>query len=90
MVSATSSRRGVRRSGSATCRAAGTGTLRVGRRTEAFRADELADDAKPVIIRAYLKAWAWEVGRFFDGLGKDSTDAEIAAVAAGFPVFRIG
>ena len=71
-------------------RAAGTGTLRVGRRTEAFAADELADEAKPVIIRAYLKAWAWEVGRFFDGLSADSTDAEIAAVAAGFPVFRIG
>ena len=71
-------------------RAAGTGTLRVGRRTEAFAADELADEAKPAIIRAYLKAWAWEVGRFYDGLGKDSTDAEIAVVAAGFPVFRIG
>jgi deazaflavin-dependent oxidoreductase (nitroreductase family) len=71
-------------------RAAGTGTLRVGRRTEAFRADELSDDVKPEIIRAYLKAWAWEVGRFFDGLSADSPDADIAAVASGFPVFRIG
>ena len=53
-------------------------------------ADELADDAKPAIIRAYLKAWAWEVGRFFDGLEADSSDADIAAVAAGFQVFRIG
>jgi deazaflavin-dependent oxidoreductase (nitroreductase family) len=70
-------------------RAAGSGTLRVGRRTEAFTAEELADDAKPAIIRAYLKAWAWEVGRFFDGLKADSPDADIAAVAAGFPVFRI-
>ena len=71
-------------------RAAGTGTLRVGRRIESFAADELADEAKPAIIRAYLEAWAWEVGKFFDGLTADSTDAEIAAVAAGFPVFRIG
>ena len=71
-------------------RAAGTGTLRVGKRIETFAADELADEAKPVIIRAYLEAWAWEVGKFFDGLSKDSSDADIAAVAAGFPVFRIG
>jgi deazaflavin-dependent oxidoreductase (nitroreductase family) len=70
-------------------RAAGSGTLRVGRRTEAFTAAELADDAKPPIIRAYLKAWAWEVGKFFEGLSADSSDADIAAVAAGFPVFRI-
>ena len=71
-------------------RAAGSGTLRVGRRTEAFTADGFADDAKPEIIRAYLKAWAWEVGRFFEGITADSPDADIAAVAAGFPVFRIG
>ncbi len=70
-------------------RAAGTGTLRVGRRTEAFVAEELADDVKPVVIRAYLKAWAWEVGRFFDGLSAESPDADIAAVAGGFPVFRV-
>jgi deazaflavin-dependent oxidoreductase (nitroreductase family) len=71
-------------------RAAGTGSLRVGKRVETFSADELTDDAKPAVIRAYLKAWAWEVGRFFDGLKADSSDADIAAVAAGFPVFRIG
>ena len=71
-------------------RAAGTGTLRVGRRIESFAADELADAAKPMIIRAYLEAWAWEVGRFFDGLTAGSSDADIAAVASGFPVFRIG
>jgi deazaflavin-dependent oxidoreductase (nitroreductase family) len=70
-------------------RAAGSGTLRVGRRTEAFTAEELADDAKPPIIRAYLKAWAWEVKKFFEGLTADSSDAEVAAVAAGFPVFRV-
>ncbi len=71
-------------------RAAGTGTLRVGRKTETFSADELADTDKTPIIRAYLKAWAWEVGKFFDGLTAESPDADIAAAAAGFPVFRIG
>src|SRR4051812_9049963 len=70
-------------------RAAGSGTLRVGRRREAFTPIELADDVKPAIIRAYLKPWAWEVGRFFEGLTAESSDAEIAAVAPGFPVFRV-
>ena len=70
-------------------RAAGTGTLRVGRRTEPFTAGELTDEAKPPVIRAYLRAWAWEVGKFFDGLTADSPDADIDAVAAGFPVFRL-
>ena len=70
-------------------RAAGAGALRVGRRVEQFTATELPDEAKTEIIRAYLKAWAWEVGRFFEGLSADSTDEEIAAAASGFPVFRI-
>ncbi len=53
------------------------------------RAIELADAEKPAILRAYLKAWAWEVGKFFDGLKADSPDADIAAAAPGFPAFRI-
>ena len=71
-------------------RAAGEGTLRVGRRTERFTAVELADADKPPILRAYLKAWAWEVGQFFDGLKHDSPDADVEAAAPGFPVFRVG
>ncbi len=69
--------------------AEGHGTLRLGRRGEPFEATELADDDKPAILRAYLKAWAWEVGKFFDGLKADSPDADIQAAAPGFPVFRI-
>jgi len=71
-------------------RAAHRGRLRVGRRVEPFRAVELADAEKPAVLRAYLKAWAWEVGRFFDGLDANSPDADVAAAAPGFPVFRIG
>ena len=63
--------------------------LRVGRRTEAYRATELDDAAKAPVIRAYLEQWEWEVGKFFEGLTKDATDAEIAAVAPGFPVFAL-
>ena len=70
-------------------RAAGGGNLRLGRKVERFTAVELPDDEKAPIIRPYLRAWAWEVGKFFDGLTADSPDAEIAAAAPGFPVFRV-
>jgi deazaflavin-dependent oxidoreductase (nitroreductase family) len=70
-------------------RAAGDGRLRVGRRTERFTAQELADDAKAVVLREYLRRWAWEVGAFFDGLSADSSEADLAAAAPGFPAFRV-
>jgi deazaflavin-dependent oxidoreductase (nitroreductase family) len=70
-------------------RVAGTGRLQLGRRFEEFAATEVADADKGPIIRAYLELWAMETKRFFDGLDARSTDAEIAAVAPGFPVFRI-
>ena len=68
---------------------AGVGELRSGRRVEPFAADEVADADKPPILRAYLEAWAWEVGRFFDGLDKNATTEELRTAAPGFPVFRI-
>ena len=70
-------------------RAAGGGELRVGRRTEPFSAIELPDGDKTPILREYLRRWKWEVGAFFPGLSAKSTDAELAAAAPGFPVFRI-
>lgn len=71
-------------------RAAGGGELRVGRKVEPFTAVELADADKPSVVRAYLERWGWEVGRFLEGLGKDSTDDELLAAASGIPVFRVG
>jgi hypothetical protein len=70
-------------------RAAGGGELRVGRRVEAFRADELDDDAKPDVLREYLRRWAFEVGVFFDGVSASSSDDELRRIAPGYPVFRI-
>ena len=70
-------------------RAAGEGELRVGRRATQFDADELADSEKVVVLRAYLKRWKWEIGKFFQGVGPDSTEAELAAIAPGYPIFRI-
>ncbi len=70
-------------------RVAGEGELRLGKRSEKFTRVELADDAKPAILRAYLKRWKFEIGVFFDGVGPDSTDAELLAIANGYPVFRV-
>ena len=72
-----------------TPRAAGNGELRVGRRTEAFRATELADEEKPPILRAYLKRWKAEVGVFFGGVGADSSEEELRRICPDHPVFRI-
>src|SRR3954466_9025908 len=54
-------------------RAGGNGRLLLGRRAEDFTASEVADEAKPPILRPYLKRWSWEVGAFFDGVGADSS-----------------
>ncbi|HUY48129.1 MAG TPA: nitroreductase family deazaflavin-dependent oxidoreductase [Streptosporangiaceae bacterium] len=70
-------------------RAAGEGELRVGRRAERFTATELADADKPPVLRAYLKRWKWEVGRFFEGLTPDATEEQLLEIAPGFPVFRV-
>ena len=70
-------------------RAAGEGELRVGRRTEPFRADELPDEQKPPILRAYLKRWKAEVGIFFGGVGADSSEDELRRISPDHPVFRI-
>ncbi|WP_336086373.1 nitroreductase/quinone reductase family protein [Nocardia sp. SSK8] len=70
-------------------RAAGDGELRLGRKAEPFTAVEIADADKIPLLRLYLEKWGWEVGRFFEGLDKNATDAELAEIAPGFPVFRI-
>ncbi|MEJ6722180.1 nitroreductase [Ilumatobacter sp.] len=70
-------------------RAAGSAELRRGRTLESIGVAKVIDTDKAPIIRAYLELWAMKIGKFFDGLTKDSSDAEINAVAPGFPVFRI-
>jgi deazaflavin-dependent oxidoreductase (nitroreductase family) len=63
--------------------------LRAGRRVESFRAEELPDGEKIPVLREYVRRWAWEVGTFFEGIDKNSTDADLARIASGFPVFRV-
>jgi len=70
-------------------RAAGGGELRIGRKVEPFTATEVADDAKPAILRAYLKRWKFEVGVFFDGVDAKAPEEKLREIAPGYPIFRI-
>jgi len=71
-------------------RAAGGGRLVVGKRVEEFTATEVLDDAqKTAVLRGYLKRWKAEVGVFFGGVGPDSSDEELLAIAPKHPVFEV-
>lgn len=70
-------------------RAAGGGELRLGRRVDVFRAEEVADQDKPAILRPYLELWKAETGTFFEGLDAQATDDELVAAGPKHPVFRI-
>jgi deazaflavin-dependent oxidoreductase (nitroreductase family) len=67
----------------------GEAQLRVGRRTQDVRMTELADEAKPALLRAYLKRWWFEVGVFFDGVDAKAPEAKLREIAPGYPVFRV-
>jgi deazaflavin-dependent oxidoreductase (nitroreductase family) len=70
-------------------RAAGAGELRVGNKTETFQARELGDQEKVPVLRAYLRRWKVEVGVFFEGVGPDSTDDQLQAIAPRHPAFEV-
>lgn len=61
--------------------------LIVGRKSQHRKAEELPDDAKVPVLRAYLRRWKAEVGMFFDGVSADSSDDEIRAIAHKHPAF---
>ena len=69
-------------------RAAGMAELRVGQRREQIRVSELADDAKPPVLRAYLQRWQRETGKFF-GVDANASDEELRRRAPEHPVFQI-
>jgi deazaflavin-dependent oxidoreductase (nitroreductase family) len=70
-------------------RASGGGELRLGTRHEAIRVTELADAEKPAVVRHYLNKWKWEVGQFFEGVGPDASEEDIARIAPNHPVFLV-
>lgn len=61
----------------------------IGRRRESRTATEVTGPDTIDVLRAYLRRWKAEVGVFFDGVGPDSSDAELLAVAPKHPVFRL-
>jgi len=69
-------------------RAASVAELRVGRRRQQIRVTELVDEAKPPVLRAYLRQWQRETGRFF-GVDANASDEELRRQAPDHPVFRI-
>ncbi|SOD60458.1 deazaflavin-dependent oxidoreductase, nitroreductase family [Streptomyces zhaozhouensis] len=70
-------------------RAAGEGTLVLGRRISPFTAVEIEDAHKPELLRAYLERWEYQVRGFFGGVTARSTEEELRAVAADHPVFAL-
>lgn len=70
-------------------RAAGEVEMGPRRRRRTRRVVELPDEAKPAVLRAYLRRWFWEVKGHVGGLTPDSTAAEYRAVAPSIPVFAL-
>jgi hypothetical protein len=58
-------------------------------RRREVHAVEVADDAKPELIRRYLDRWFWEVKNHIGGLTPDSTDAELREKTVSIPVFEL-
>jgi hypothetical protein len=58
-------------------------------RSRQVRIAEIADDAKPELLRRYLDRWFWEVKGHVGGLTPESTDADRRAAAASIPVFEL-
>ena len=70
-------------------RASKTLTLLLGRKRTTYSAIEVPVAERTPLLRAYLQAWAWEVGKFFEGVGPDASDDELAAIADRHPIFRL-
>jgi hypothetical protein len=58
-------------------------------RSRQVRIAEVADDAKPHLLKRYLDRWYWEVKGHVAGLTPQSTDNEIRAAAPAIPVFEL-
>ncbi len=54
-----------------------------------MRIAEVADDAKPQLLKRYLDRWYWEVKGHVGGLTPQSTDAEMRSAAPSIPVFEL-
>ena len=50
---------------------------------------EVADDAKPDLLKRYLDRWYWEVKGHIGGLTPDSRRDQMRAAAPSIPVFEV-
>jgi hypothetical protein len=58
-------------------------------RSREVRIAEVADDAKPQLLKRYLDRWYWEVKGHVGGLTPQSTDSEMRSAAPSIPVFEL-
>ena len=58
-------------------------------RSREVRIAEVADDAKPQLLKRYLDQWYWEVKGHVGGLTPQSTDDEMRSAAPSIPVFEL-
>ena len=70
-------------------RAAGSVDIGPRWRSRVVRITEVADEAKPQLLRRYLDRWYWEVKGHVGGLTPESTDDEMRAAASSIPVFEL-
>jgi hypothetical protein len=70
-------------------RAAGAVDMGPKWRSRQVRIAEVADDAKPQLLKRYLDRWYWEVKGHVGGLTPQSTDDEMRSAAPSIPVFEL-
>jgi hypothetical protein len=70
-------------------RAAGAVDMGPKWRSREVRIAEVADDAKPQLLKRYLDRWYWEVKGHVGGLTPQSTDDEMRSAASSIPVFEL-
>jgi hypothetical protein len=70
-------------------RAAGVVEMGPRWRSREIRIAEVADEAKPELLKRYLDRWYWEVKGHVGGLTPRSTDEELRATAPTIPVFEL-
>jgi hypothetical protein len=68
-------------------RAAGVVEMGPRWRRERTRVTEVADAAKPDVLRRYLARWYWQVKGYVAGLTPESSDEQLRAAAPSIPVF---
>jgi len=70
-------------------RAAGAVEMGPKWRSREVRIAEMADDARPQLLKRYLDRWYWEVKGHVGGLTPQSTDDEMRSAAPSIPVFEL-